>query len=69
MVIHTICMKFEKLIHDRTTVYNIGYHIVWAVKYRQKVLTVVIERSFKEILFKIAPTYIYKRNFSEKIIS
>jgi len=47
-------MKIKNLVHDRTTVYNIGYHIVWSVKYRKKILTGVIERSFKEILLKIA---------------
>ncbi len=26
------------LIHDRTTVYNIGYRIVWSVKYRKDAL-------------------------------
>lgn len=46
--------KKDGLIHDRTTVYNIGYHIVWSVKYRRKVLTGKIEESLKRILLEIA---------------
>jgi len=44
----------KKLVHDRTTVHNIGYHIVWSVKYRRKVLHGLMERSLKEVLLKIA---------------
>ena len=29
-----MCMK-ENLIHSRTCVYNINYHVVWSVKYRR----------------------------------
>jgi len=42
------------LIHDRTTVYNIGYHIVWSVKYRKDVLIGKVEKSLKQILIDIA---------------
>ena len=42
------------LIHDRTTVYNIGYHIVWSVKYRKGVLIGKVEKSLKQILIDIA---------------
>lgn len=42
------------LIHDRTTVYNIGYHIVWSVKYRRKVLVGSVEKTLKRILSEIA---------------
>ena len=38
------------LIHDRTTVYNTRYHIVWSVKYRKDVLTGKVEKSLKQIL-------------------
>ena len=31
-------MKKSNLIHARTCVYNVNYHIVWSVKYRRKVL-------------------------------
>jgi putative transposase len=44
----------SNLIHDRTTVYNIGYHIVWSVKYRKDVLTGKVEKSLKQILIDIA---------------
>ena len=44
----------SKLVHDRSVVHNIGYHIVWSVKYRRKVLKGAIEESLKEILFDVA---------------
>ena len=47
-------MKVKNLIHDRTTVHNIGYHIVWSVKYRRKILTGTIENSLKKNLLDIA---------------
>ena len=47
-------MKTKNLVHNRTTVYNIGCHIVWSVKYRKKILIKQIEKSLKEILYKIA---------------
>ena len=47
-------MKNKKLVHTRTTVYNIGYHIVWSVKYRKKIIKGIIEKTFKKILFEIA---------------
>ncbi len=47
-------MNVKKLVHDRTTVYNIGYHIVWSVKYRRQILTEAIEESLKKILRDIA---------------
>ncbi len=47
-------MSVKKLVHDRTTVYNIGYHIVWSVKYRRKILKGDVEESLKSILRDIA---------------
>jgi len=44
----------SNLIHDRTTVYNTRYHIVWSVKYRKDVLTGKVEKSLKQILIDIA---------------
>ena len=44
----------KNLIHDRSVVHNMGYHIVWSVKYRKKVLVGEIETSFKEILKEVA---------------
>ena len=42
------------LIHDRTVVYNVGYHLVWSVKYRRKVLVGRIETSLQSFLYEIA---------------
>ena len=39
----------NNLIHGRTCVYNINYHVVWAVKYRRKVLDEEIEADLKQI--------------------
>ena len=44
----------SNLVHDRTTVYNIGYHIIWSVKYRKDVLTGKTKKSLKQILIEIA---------------
>ena len=52
MFLYTMCMS--KLIYGRTSVYNIGYHIVWSVKYRQEIIRGDIEKSLKEILYYIA---------------
>lgn len=40
--------------HSNTTVYNIGYHIIWCPKYRRKVLTNDIEIRLKELLLSKA---------------
>jgi len=37
-----MCMK-NNLVHYRTSVCNINYHVVWCVKYRRKILTPEIE--------------------------
>ena len=44
----------ENLIHYRTSVCNINYHIVWSVKYRRKILTPEVERYLKELITQIA---------------
>lgn len=41
-------------VHHRTTVCNIGYHLVWSTKYRRPVLTGRVERALKNLLPKIA---------------
>ena len=52
---YTICsMSKTNLIHARTCVYNVNYHIVWSVKYRRKVLNSTIEKRLKEILLDVA---------------
>jgi len=49
---YTICMS--NLIHARTVVYNVNYHIVWSVKYRREVLTRKIADTLKSMLYNIA---------------
>ena len=44
----------EKLIHLRTCVYNINYHMVWSVKYRRKILSKEIESYLKGLVKEIA---------------
>ena len=48
-----MCMK-ENLIHYRTSVCNINYHMVWSVKYRRKILTIEIEDYLKNLVQEIA---------------
>lgn len=43
-----------KYTHGRTCVYNINYHIIWGVKYRNKWMTVTLEDEIKQILYDIA---------------
>lgn len=50
---YTMCMK-ENLIHSRTCVYNINYHVVWSVKYRRKILNAEVEKYLKELVEQIA---------------
>lgn len=47
-------MKKNNLIHSRTCVYNINYHIVWSVKYRRKVITPEVEAYMRELVHEIA---------------
>ena len=44
----------NNLIHSRTCVYNINYHVVWSVKYRRKVITPEIEAAMKQWAAEIA---------------
>ena len=48
-----MCMK-ENLIHSRTCVYNINYHVVWQVKHRRKILNAEVEKYLKELVEQIA---------------
>ena len=50
---YTIRMK-ENLIHYRTSVCNINYHMVWSVKYRRKILTPEVEQYLKQLVQEIA---------------
>ena len=42
-------MKKSNLIHARTCVYNVNYHIVWSVKYRRKVLNAEVEAYMRDM--------------------
>lgn len=44
----------DNLIHYRTCVCNINYHLVWSVKYRRKVISPEIEQFLKETVSDIA---------------
>ena len=44
----------NNLIHARTCVYNVNYHVVWSTKYRRKVLNYEVESRLKEILLQVA---------------
>lgn len=44
----------ENLVHSRTCVYNINYHVVWSVKYRRKIITPEIEAYLKQLVQEIA---------------
>ena len=48
-----MCMK-DNLIHGRTCVYNINYHMVWSVKYRRKIISPEIEQFLKDTAFHVA---------------
>jgi len=48
----TICMS--SLVHGRTVVYNVNYHIVWSTKYRRDVLTGDIEAALREVIAETA---------------
>ena len=47
-------MPSNRWTHSNTTVYNIGYHIIWCPKYRRKVLTGKIEVRLGQLLLKKA---------------
>ena len=42
------------LVHYRTFVCNINYHVVWSVKYRRKILSEDVELYLKELVQQIA---------------
>ena len=42
------------LVHGRTVVYNVNYHIVWSTKYRRDVLTGDIEAALREVIAETA---------------
>lgn len=44
----------NRFTYARTCVYNLNYHIVWGIKYRNKILNSDIERDLKKLLYQIA---------------
>lgn len=44
----------SNIYHGRRCVYSIQYHLVWCVKYRQKILNGALDNALKESLLKIA---------------
>ncbi len=44
----------ENLVHYRTSVCNINYHVVWSVKYRRKILSEDVECYLKDLVQQIA---------------
>ena len=44
----------NNLVHARTCVYNVGYHIIFTTKYRKEVFKDEIESRLKEILYQVA---------------
>ena len=40
----------DRWVNSKTTVHNLGYHIIWCPKYRRKVLTGDIEQELKRLL-------------------
>ena len=40
----------DRWVNSNTSVYNLGYHIIWCPKYRRKVLINEIENRLKEII-------------------
>ncbi len=47
-------MAKDRWTHSNTTVYNIGYHIIWCPKYRRKVLVGDVEARLRQLLLKKA---------------
>lgn len=47
-------MASERWKHDKSVVYNLGYHIIWCPKYRRAVLTGEVEQRLKELLIEKA---------------
>ena len=48
-----MCMK-NNLVHYRTCVCNINYHVVWSVKYRRKIITPEIDTFLRDTAMAIA---------------
>jgi len=44
----------QNLVHYRTSVCNINYHMVWSVKHRRKIISPEIEAYLKKLVQEIA---------------
>ena len=44
----------DNLVHYRTSVCNINYHVVWSVKHRRKILSEDVELYLKDLVQQIA---------------
>ena len=51
----------ENLIHYRTCVCNINYHMVWSVKYRRKILSAEVEAYLQELVQEISGRKLFER--------
>lgn len=47
-------MATERWKHSNTTVYNLGYHLIWCPKYRRKVLVGDVKKHLKKLLIEKA---------------
>jgi len=47
-------MVSQRWVHGNTTVYNLGYHLIWCPKYRRPVLVDGVETRLKDLLRKKA---------------
>ena len=54
MYITVVSMVKDRWAYSNTTVYNIGYHIIWCPKYRRPVLVGDVEARLRQLLMKKA---------------
>lgn len=47
-------MTHQRWTHSNTSVFNIGYHLIWCPKFRRKALVGDIETRLRELLFEKA---------------
>ena len=47
-------MASERWRRSRTSVHNVGYHLIWCPKYRRKVLTPPVDNDLKNLLLQKA---------------
>ena len=55
----------DRWVNSNTSIYNLGYHIIWCPKYRRKVLVGDIENRLKEIIYakcKELDCYVHELN-------